>query len=286
MDSRLFLLVLSMLTHSFIHLPGIGTKTEEKLWQAGIHRWSQWQDNPPVKLPNSSLPELSRLLHSSAENLAKGPDFYSRRLPANEQWRLFSHFRDNTAYLDIETTGLGQNSEITTIALYDGHEVHCYVNGQNLDDFENDIWKYEILVTYNGKSFDIPFLERWFRMKLTHAHIDLRYILAKLGFKGGLKGCEKQLGINRGVLDGVNGYFAVLLWQDYINNNNEKALETLLAYNIEDTVNLERLLIEAYNRNVLATPFAKDLLLALPEAPLIPYQSDFNTVKRIKNKLL
>ena len=274
-----------MLTHSFIHLPGIGAKTEEKLWQAGIHHWLQWQEKPPVKLPNSSLPDLSNMVFLSQENLANSPDFFSKRLPANEQWRLFSHFRDRVAYLDIETTGLGQDSELTTIALYDGGKVRCYINGQNLDDFENDILDYEILVTYNGKSFDIPFLERWFHIRLTQAQIDLRYILARLGFKGGLKGCEKQMGINRGALDGVDGYFAVLLWQDYINNNNEKALETLLAYNIEDTVNLEYLLVEAYNRNVLATPFGKQLLIEAPKSPFIPYQPDFSTVERLKARL-
>lgn len=274
-----------MLTHSFIHLPGIGVKTENNIWKAGIHNWDAWQDDPPVKLPNSSHSQISSLLQSSQDELSNGPEFFSKRLPANEQWRLFSHFRDSTAYLDIETTGLGPSAEITTIALYDGQDVYCYVNGKNLDDFEEDIWKYDVLVTYNGKGFDIPVIERWFHTKLTHAHIDLRYILAKLGFKGGLKGCEKQLGINRGALDGVDGYFAVLLWQDYITNNNEKALETLLAYNIEDTVNLERLLIEAYNRNVSATPFGKDLLLPLPKTPSINHQPDLNTVGRIKNRL-
>lgn len=280
-----FFVATHMLSHSFIHLPGIGTKTEERLWQAGIHNWPQWQDNPPLRLPNSSLPELSDLLHSSMEELKKGPSFFSARLPANEQWRLFSHFRDRTAYLDIETTGLGQQAEITTIAVYDGSEVHCYVNGRNLADFEKDICNYEILVTYNGKGFDIPVIERSFSIKLNHAHIDLRYILAKLGFKGGLKGCEKQLGIHRGELDGVDGSFAVLLWQDYIHNGNEKALETLLAYNIEDTVNLERLLVEAYNRNVLSTPFGKNLTLPLPKAPPIPYLSDFHTVERLRNSI-
>ncbi len=273
-----------MLTHSFIHLPGIGVKTEENLWQAGIQNWSQWSDTPPVRLPNSSLPQLASLLQTSLTELDKGPDFFSKRLPANEQWRLFSHFRNRTAYLDIETTGLGPNAEITTIALYDGCDVHCYINGRNLEDFEKDIWNYEILVTYNGKGFDIPVLERYFHTRLTHAHIDLRYILAKLGFKGGLKGCEKQLGIDRGTLDGIDGYFAVLLWQDYINNNNEKALETLLAYNIEDTVNLERLLIEAYNRNVQSTPFGNDLFIEQPEVPAILYQPDYNTVARIRNR--
>ena len=272
----------TMLTHTFIHLPGIGSKTEQNLWKSGIYEWQQWPEKPQVKLQNSSLPELVSLLHSSMEELEKGPEFFSSRLPSNEQWRLFSHFRDRTAYLDIETTGLGQSAEITTIALYDGNKIYCYVNGKNLEDFEHDIWNYDVLVTYNGKGFDIPVLERWFHTKLTHAHIDLRYILAKLGFKGGLKGCEKQLGMSRGGLDGIDGYFAVLLWQDYINNNNEKALETLLAYNIEDTVNLERLLIEAYNMNVLSTPFGEDLVLELPGTPKIPYQADINTVERIK----
>jgi len=277
-----FFLVPTMLTHTFIHLPGIGSKTEQNLWKSGIYEWQQWPEKPQVKLQNSSLPELVSLLHSSMEELEKGPEFFSSRLPSNEQWRLFSHFRDRTAYLDIETTGLGQSAEITTIALYDGNKIYCYVNGKNLEDFEHDIWNYDVLVTYNGKGFDIPVLERWFHTKLTHAHIDLRYILAKLGFKGGLKGCEKQLGMSRGGLDGIDGYFAVLLWQDYINNNNEKALETLLAYNIEDTVNLERLLIEAYNMNVLSTPFGEDLVLELPGTPKIPYQADSNTVERIK----
>jgi len=43
-----------------------------------------------------------------------------------------------------------------------------------------------------------------------------------------LKFCEKALGLDRGDLDGVDGYFAVLLWRDYQKKHNEKALETLL----------------------------------------------------------
>lgn len=271
-----------MLTHSFIHLPGIGAKTEQKLWQAGVHHWEQWQDSAPIKLPNSSFTELSALLQRSAKELTTGPEFFSKRLPANEQWRLFSHFRKETCYLDIETTGLGRDAEITTIALYDGSRVRCYINGRNLDDFEDDIRQYKVLVTYNGKGFDVPVLERWFRTRLDQAHIDLRFILARLGFKGGLKGCEKQLGISRGSLDGVDGYGAVLLWREYLHNTNEKALETLLAYNIEDTVNLERLLVEAYNRNIQLTPFGNELMLPLPESPQIPYQPDAATVDLIR----
>jgi uncharacterized protein YprB with RNaseH-like and TPR domain len=35
-----------------------------------------------------------------------------------------------------------------------------------------------------------------------------------------------------------DGYMAVLLYFDYINNGNKAALETLLEYNKEDVVNL------------------------------------------------
>jgi len=56
----------------------------------------------------------------------------------------------------------------------------------------------------------------------------LRYVLKSLGYSGGLKSCEKALGLDRGDLDGVDGYFAVLLWRDYQKKHNEKALETLL----------------------------------------------------------
>ena len=55
--------------------------------------------------------------------------------------------------------------------------------------------------------------------------------------KGGLKIVEQLLGINRKLTE-VDGYRAVLLWYDYVNNDNRKALQTLLAYNEEDVVNL------------------------------------------------
>ena len=74
------------------------------------------------------------------------------------------------------------------------------MQGQNLNDFVEDIQKYKVIVSYNGRSFDVPFIENYFKIRLNHAHIDLRYILYSLGFKGGLKGCERQLDMDRGDL--------------------------------------------------------------------------------------
>lgn len=273
-----------MLEHTFSHITGIGPKIEQNLWSAGIASWQDWKLPAPVRISANSCKEASLTLEASYAALTNNdPAFFTSRLLANESWRIFSDFRNSIAYLDIETTGLDDFAEITTIALYDGENIYTYVNGINLDDFQDDIQKYKVIVSYNGKSFDVPFIERYFRIKLNHAQIDLRYILAKLGFKGGLKGCEKQLGLDRGNLDGVDGYFAVMLWQEYKRSGSEKALETLLAYNIEDTVNLERLAVEAYNRNVMHTPFSAELSLQWPTPPSSTYRADSKIVDQLKS---
>jgi uncharacterized protein YprB with RNaseH-like and TPR domain len=50
-----------------------------------------------------------------------------------------------------------------------------------------------------------------------------------------VEGCGKN---TRDKLRDVDGYVAVQLWWEYVNNNNKQALRTLLEYNAEDVVNL------------------------------------------------
>ena len=275
-----------MLKNSFLHIPGIGEKTEKQLWNSDIIDWNSFFKTPEIKLSSKRIKTMTDYIKGSRKNLQNNnPGFFSALLPASQHWRIFSEFRNSTAYIDIETTGLEiWGSKITTIALYDGNCIKYYVNGQNLDDFIDDINTYNVIVTYNGKTFDVPFIESYFKTHLNHAHIDLRYILKSLGYSGGLKKCEKAMGIDRGDLDGVDGYFAVLLWLDYQQNQNEKALETLLAYNIEDVVNLETLMFMAYNMKIDATPFSDSHQLPVPQAPKIPFKPDLETIDRIRRK--
>lgn len=276
-----------MLKNTFIHIPGIGTKTEERLWQSGIINWDGFKEPYPVKLFQNRADHIELFIQESKEHFETGdPYYFENLLPANQCWRMFPEFRDSTVYLDIETTGLKMwGFEITTISLYDGKTISYYVKGQNLKDFEKDIKRYKVIVTYNGKSFDIPFIESHFGINLPHAHIDLRYILASLGYRGGLKGCEKQLEIDRGDLEDVDGYFAVLLWYDYIQNKNQKALETLLAYNIQDTVNLETLMVLAYNLKLKDTPFYQTHQLLEPPQPEVPFEADRRTIGKIREQI-
>ena len=138
------------------------------------------------------------------------------------------------------------------------------------------------LVTYNGKCFDVPFIEWSFKTRLNQIHIDLRYVLKSLGYSGGLKGCEYQLGVDRGELQGVDGFFAVLLWEEYLKTRDRKVLETLLAYNIEDVVNLEQLMVIAYNLKLRDTPFETSHRLEMPVRPKIPMQADRGVIDRVK----
>ena len=274
-----------MLKNTFQHIPGIGAITEEKIWNSGILSWDNFRPPYPDTLPEGKIRNIGRYLKESEKYLSENnPSYFSGLIPSGLQWRMFPEFRDLAVYLDIETTGLGYYDSITTIALFDGRSISWYINGQNLDDFVKDIFKYRLIISYNGKSFDIPFIERFFGIKLDHAHIDLRFVLSSLGYKGGLKACEIALGIDRGDIKGIDGFFAVLLWNDYLKNKNQKALETLLAYNIEDVVNLEKLMTIAYNMNISNTPFSS-LELHEPQLPLqIPFKADKETVERIKNR--
>lgn len=265
-------------------MPGVGIKAEERLWASGVTSWDALGTEAVVGMTARKRDSLAQHVAESRRQLeGKNPLFFAETLPSAEHWRLFPEFRDSVAYVDIETTGLGgYGDHITTIALYDGRVVRHYVHGQNLADFQRDIREYRLLVTYNGKTFDLPFLRSAFGLALDQAHIDLRYVLAGLGYKGGLKACERSLGLDRGDLAEVDGAFAVLLWDEYKRRQNVQALETLLAYNIRDVVNLEALLIEAYNRKVAAMPFGASLVLASPPPPPEPFRAHEPTVRRLK----
>lgn len=253
-----------MLKHTFCHLPGIGPVREQRLWSEGLLSWDH-VGSTPHRISRDS--HLRNLIESSMEALAaRDVRFFHDVLPPREHWRLFSTFRANVAYIDIETTGLGSfDDHVTSIALYDGRQVRTYVHGRNLERFEIDIADYDLLVTFNGKSFDLPMLRRMLGLRLDQAHIDLMHVLRSLGQRGGLKAIERRLGLHRRDMEDVDGYFAVLLWREYRRSGDESALETLLAYNVQDVLTLEPLMIHAFNSKLWATPFSR---LAMPSSPL------------------
>ena len=75
----------------------------------------------------------------------------------------------------------------------------------------------------------------------------------------------------------------MLLWQEYRKKGSVKALETLLAYNMADAVNLENLMVQAFNMKVSETPF-HELKIPLPCPPEIPFKPDAELIDELKNE--
>lgn len=275
-----------MLTQTFVHLPGIGPATERKLWNAGVHDWDRALAGLPSEFgPNRGERWATELEESRRALDSKDAYYFASRLATKHLWRLYPAFRKNVAFLDLETTGLDfHGDQITTVVLYDGEQIRTYVYGQNLRDLARDLARYQLLVTYNGRCFDLPFIEAKFPgLRLDQAHIDLRYILAALGYRGGLKGCERHLGLRRPEgLREVDGLMAVRLWHAH-RRGDRRALPALLRYNAEDTVNLRWLMETAYNLATRALPIRVELL-QVTERPRVEIPFDPAVIEELSRR--
>ncbi|MGI0148482.1 MAG: ribonuclease H-like domain-containing protein, partial [Thermoplasmata archaeon] len=223
-----------MLRETFVHVRGVGYRTEERLWRSGFRTWDDFSESrrpPPIpaRLARSVEDELDR----SAEALRRGRHrYFARALPSRDQWRAWRDFRRRAVYLDIETTGLsiGRNA-VTVVGLYDGTRKRSFVQGENLEKLPGAIQGMKLLVTFNGSRFDVPFLRKAFpRMAFDQIHMDVLHPLRRLGFVGGLKSIEAEMGISRSdETTGLRGFDAIRLWHAY-EAGDDDALDLLLEY--------------------------------------------------------
>ncbi|MBN1104031.1 MAG: ribonuclease H-like domain-containing protein [Deltaproteobacteria bacterium] len=231
-----------MLEHTFIHIQGIGEKTERRLWRRGIRTWQDLLNSDFRAFPRGREHFIREALVDSFRH-RHDIRYFRERLPVGELWRLYDSFREKAVYLDIETSGGHQGTdEITVIGIYDGRTIRSFVSGMNLSDFEVAIADYDLIITFNGTGFDLPCVRRSFpNITLPATHIDLRFLLKKLGYRGGLKKIEKEVGIQReNAVDGMDGFDAVRLWRAHLWGD-PTALDLLIRYNTADIVDLEPL---------------------------------------------
>lgn len=159
-------------------------------------------------------------------------------------------------FVDIETTGLSSNyNSIYLIGLlyYNKSKdlwtlVQLFADNisqesQILTDFINIIKNFDSIITYNGDTFDIPFINK--RLE----YLDINYKISKeLSFdlykvvkenryylnleNLKLKTLEKSIGIFRD--DIYSGKECIQFYKDYVDTNNEEYKNRVLKHNYDD----------------------------------------------------
>lgn len=244
-----------MIRHTFCLINGIGDRFERRLWHEGITSWDAFISSDGIGCMARERKEMAdKVLLRCAEELERGnARHFAGIMKRREHWRLYDSFADDVLCLDIETNGLrpGYGGIVTVVGLYDGREWKCLVRGENLsrESLAAAMAGHKCLITFYGSCFDVPFLMRSFPgVPFDMPHFDLCFGARRLGFNGGLKKLEAAFGISRGeAVRGMNGYDAVRLW-DAAEQGSREALELLLHYNREDTVNLAKLAEAFYGR--------------------------------------
>ncbi|WP_225335855.1 ribonuclease H-like domain-containing protein [Halomicrobium urmianum] len=226
--------------NSFIPVRGVGEKTERSLWEAGVTHWDDFRPDP---VGETTAERIQSFIDEGYDRLADGDvTYFDQAFPNSEQWRLYDTFSEDACFFDIETTGLDHHRDsVTTVSFHQGGETETLVQGDDLsaESLRATLGEADLLVTFNGKRFDVPFLEESFGVDLDCPHLDLMYTCKKLDLSGGLKEIEQSIGIERDRPD-ISGRDAVRLWREH-ERGVDGSLETLIEYNREDAVNLRTL---------------------------------------------
>ncbi len=230
-----------MIKNSFILLNKISHQSEKNIWQQGIDEWDDFIGSKVKGISNPRKAHYDLALKTAKKELYNENSAHFRQmLPKGDHWRLYDFFKEDAVFLDIETSGY--YGDITVIGIFDGYETKTMVRGFNLkkETLKNELSSYKILLTYNGASFDLPVIKRYFNLDINIPHIDLRFVCSRLGLTGGLKQVEKTLSIKRPEeLTGISGADAVYLWNMWQSTKNKKYLDLLVQYNEEDIINLK-----------------------------------------------
>ncbi len=243
-----------MLQSSFNFLKGIGEATERALWDEGLTSWDHFLACEGLSRfsPFRKLQYDGEIRLAQTRLQAGDTSYFARAFKARDHWRLYQTFRHNTAYVDIETTGMPlPYGDITVVGIYGRGRMTTLIHGDTLTThrLREELESYDLLVTFFGSGLDLPFLRAKFpTLTLSQPHFDLCFAARRLGLKGGLKAIEKELECSRGPeLDGLTGLDAVRLWEEW-QAGNEASGDLLLQYNQADTQNLEYVAETIYTR--------------------------------------
>lgn len=242
-----------MLRNTFLHIEGFGELKEFSLWKSGITTWEEFIRANSVQLnlfdeyPNISILETSINAFESGD-----VDFFAKKLPSSEFYRIALTYPQDVMFLDIETTGLSRYYDyITLIGWSFLDEYNVYYLGLNKEKVISAFNRAKCIVTYNGSLFDIPFIRKEFPdLTIPICQIDLRFFSKRFGYSGGLKKIETDIGFNRSIdVNEISGELAPVLWHKY-REGDENSLKSLINYNRFDIDGMKFLLDTCIKKSI------------------------------------
>ncbi|OHW62148.1 hypothetical protein EUAN_15960 [Andreesenia angusta] len=171
---------------------------------------------------------------------------------------------NNICFLDIETDGLSHMyNRVILVGLFlidlnsDTQSIVQVFSEKPEDEpavlekLNNLLSGVDTVFTYNGASFDFPFLKKRFeKHRMSHSldclnHIDLMKKIRKHKQKLSLPDCklktvEKVVGVQRS--DTISGKESVLLYREYLKSKSPALEKTILKHNYEDIYYLPEIL--------------------------------------------
>lgn len=193
---------------------------------------------------------------------------------------------DDSIFFDIETTGLNAKYDkiisINTL-VKSNNKIYIYQFFSDSDvdekkiikEFISLIYNKKYIVTYNGNSFDIPFINKkskkynydftfdnYIKIDLLNDIYFLRNKLNLVSLK--LKAVEEYFSIKR--KDSLNGKDIIRLYTSYLLNNKKEYRDLILQHNFEDVFNLPLLfdnIMNSYDDTILFSYFENKIIVRL-----------------------
>ena len=244
-------------------LQGIGINTEIKLKKQGYNTIESLcsHDKYSAKA-NDFLSKMNEMSYYDLINLLND-NKYSKECKNNILKSISQVDIENFKFMDIETKGLSnvpiiligvseiKNNKIITSQYF----LRDYSEEANIiDAYMSHLDEDSVHVTFNGKTFDIPFIKsRCLYNRMEHnldlPHIDLRFF-AKNIWGDRLPNCKLQtiekevFNINR--LGDVDGRYIPDFYDTYLKENNIGPIVPIIEHNAQDIVSLASFLQKMY----------------------------------------
>ncbi|MFZ7136855.1 MAG: ribonuclease H-like domain-containing protein [archaeon] len=246
-------------------LYGIGPVWEQRLKQKGYKTIEELQNHPIWK---KSARDFMKVIETKDLSLIQ--NFLWNRLPKSDpllhHLAGFSDKDEDFAIIDIETLGLSERPIILLGIAHPSKNQVCTKQYllRDIQDEPSAIWSvvsqlesHHSLITYNGRSFDIPYIKQrlayyGLNASLENPHFDLLHFTRR-ALRHKLNDCkldtvESYLGIKRQI--DIPGALVPQFYDKYLKTKNVGPLVAIVEHNKQDLVSLGTLfskLFEEWN---------------------------------------